>query len=61
MDPSDKSEIIITAIVFVVFIAFIITRNTCNTISGPCTTPWVVFSIIAISAFAFILLKIFRS
>jgi hypothetical protein len=61
MDPSDKSEIIIAAVVSGVFIAYIITRHTCNTISGPCTSSWVVFGIIAISAFTFILLKIFRS
>jgi hypothetical protein len=61
MDPSDKSEIIIAAVVSGVFIAYIITRHACNTIPGPCTSSWVAFGIIAISAFTFILLKIFRS
>jgi len=61
MDPSDKSEIILAAVVFGVYIAFVITRHTCNTIPGSCTPSWVVFGIISISAFIFILLKIFRS
>jgi hypothetical protein len=61
MDPSDKSEIIIAAVVFGVYIAFVITRHTCNTIPGSCSASWVVFGIISISTFIFILLKIFRS
>jgi len=60
MDPSDKSEIILAAVVFSVYIAFVITRDTCTKIPGPCTSSWVVFGIIAISASIFILLKIFR-
>ncbi len=61
MDPSDKSEIILAAVVFGIYIAFVITRYTCNTIPGLCTPSWVVFGIIAISTSIFILLKIFRS
>lgn len=61
MDPSDKSEIIIAAIVSGIYIAYVITRHTCNTIPGSCTASWVIFGIISISALIFIMLKIFRS
>lgn len=61
MDPSDKSEIMIAAVVFGVYIAFVLTRHICNTISGLCTASWVVFGIIFVSALIFLMLKIFRA
>lgn len=61
MDPHEKSEIMIAAIIFGVFIAYILTRHVCNTIPGSCTASWVVFGIIFISAAIFLMLKIFMA
>ncbi len=61
MDPHEKSEILIAAIIFGVFIAYILARHACSTIPGSCTASWVVFGIIFISAAIFLMLKIFRA
>ncbi|VVB89979.1 Uncharacterised protein [uncultured archaeon] len=61
MDKQDKSEIIIAALVFAVYITFVLARNTCNTSPGSCTTSWVIFGVIFIGAAIFIMLKIFRA
>ena len=61
MDPSDKSEILITVVIFGVFIAYIIRRHICDTIPGLCNASWVIFGVIFIAAIVFLMLQIFRA
>ncbi len=61
MDPSDRSEIVIAAMIFGVFIAYIIRRHICDTIPGLCMGAWAIFGVIFIAAVAFLMLRIFKA
>ncbi len=59
MDPHDKSELILAAVILGIYIAFVLARHTCNIIPGLCTVSWVIFGAIFIGAVIFIMSKIF--
>ena len=60
MEPADKLEITIAAVIAGVYIAFILTRQVCGTIPGFCKTGWIVFGVVVAGAIMFLRNKVFK-
>jgi hypothetical protein len=59
MDQSDKKELIIALVIFILYIAFIIAQNVCGFNPGSCRTGWFGFGILFIAAAAVLKIKVF--
>ncbi len=60
MEQADKKEIIIAAVVFIVYIAFVLARRVCSTVPGSCTTGWIVFGVTFAGGLVILIFKVFR-
>jgi len=60
MEQADIKEILIAAVIFILYIAFIIVRKVCSTLPGSCEAGWIIYALLFICAAIFLKVKVFK-